>query len=204
MKRLFILTLFALCIVTSAKPATTKIKHSQPWHEGLVVLYSGDTIECKLKFTRKVSEGLLQVMKGKRIEILTVKDVAAFSYFDEEKKIVRKFITLSLMPDLSTRKHEIFIEYVYGNDKLSILNYKTLGFAPNTLQINPFRKKSVVNVRYLLNNDTGKVLPMSRENALELMDSEKQDVLSFIQAKGLRLKTVDDFISLLDYHKTLF
>jgi hypothetical protein len=204
MKRLLVtlpacILFFLLCANTSA----TANNNPHKWHSGTVVMLSGDTIRANVYFTRKVAEGLLQVRKGSQIRILTVKDVISFSYFDEDKKSERKFITVSLQPEQSTRSHEIFIELVYSNEQMAILNHKTLGFDNRKIQFNPFRKKVIVNNRYLLHNLSGKVLPMSKENALELMENEKKEILYYIQSNGVRLKTVEDFMALLDFHQLL-
>jgi hypothetical protein len=203
MKRLLIITLLGISSIFSYAGDKPSDKNLQSWHKGIVVFHSGDTIHCRLQFTRKVEEGLLQVMKGDQIGILTVKDVKAFSYFDEKKNQVRRFVTLSLMPELSTRNHEIFIEHLYSNARLSILNHRMLGFSAHAFQINPFRTKTVVNKQYLLDNATGTVLPMSKENILSLMKSEQKEILRYIQSNGIRLKSVADFKSLLDYHQSL-
>ncbi len=206
MKRLFVFLCACIifCLTTSFVFAgTAGDKHPHAWHSGTVVMFSGDTITGNLYFTRKVAEGLLQIRKGNRVRVLTVKDVISFSYFDEKHNTERKFITVSLQPDLSTRNHEIFIELVYANQKLAILNHKTLGFETKRFQFNPFRKKIIVNNRYLLDNQSGKVLPMSKENALELMEDERKEILYYIQSNGVRLKTLEDFMTLLDYHESL-
>ena len=203
MKRPFVFLLLCISFSAFSQSFPNPFKSNAPWYNGTVVLQTGDTIAGPLKFTRKVSEGLLQMKKGRQVKVLTVKDVLSFSYYDKKKKKTRRYLTLSLLPDLATRKHEIFIEYIYGNNKVSLLNYKVLGFSEQTLQINPFRTKTVVNRRYLLDNNTGKILPLTKENALELMDEEKREVMSYIHSSGMRLKTVEDYISLLDYHQSL-
>jgi hypothetical protein len=202
MKRLLpsLLALF-LSYVSFSHPI---LDRSPKWHEGFAVLNNGDTIRGQLQFTRKVSEGLLQVRKENKIEVLTVKDVTHFSFFDERTNSDRKFYTLSFQPESGKRPHEIFIEYIYGNRKVWIMNHKMLGFSKKVFQFNPFGKRTVVNQRYLLNHESGELLPMSKENALALMSGERREVLSFIQSNGLRLKTVDDFIALLDFQKSLF
>jgi hypothetical protein len=203
MKRLFVFTFICVSFSAFTQSLPNPFKKKAPWHNGTVVLHTGDTITGPVKFTRKVSEGLLQMKKGRQVKVLTVKDVLSFSYYDKKKKKTRKYLTLSLLPELATREHEIFIEYIYGNNKLSLLNYKALGFSDQALQINPFRTKTVVNKRYLLDNKTGKILPLTKENVLELMDEEKKEVMTYIHSSGMRLKTVEDYISLLDYHQSL-
>jgi hypothetical protein len=199
-----LLLLHIALVISCSCFSNVVVDKSPKWHEGFAVLNNGDTIRGLLQFTRKVSEGLLQVQKQNTVEVLTVKDVRYFSFFDEHTKSERKFYTLSFQPESGKRPHEIFIEYIYGNEKVWIMNHKMLGFSKKIFQFNPFGKRTVVNQRYLLNHESGELLPMSKENILSLMPVERREVLSYIQSNGLRLKTVEDFINLLDFQRTLF
>jgi hypothetical protein len=172
------------------------------WYQGTVVFHSGDTLKCKLRFTRMVSEGLLQVLDEDHVEVLTVKDVKTFSYFDSKQSKVRTFFTLPLMPELSTRAHEVFIEHLYSTHNFSILNYKCLGY-PEKLAAMPFRKKKVLNKQYLFDNNTGEILPMSKQNILLLMQDKKTNVVTYLNSNHIKLKSVSEFIQLLDYHQSL-
>ena len=201
MKRLLLLALLGFLFLTITYP--TYCKNRPEWHTGNVVFLSGDSLACQLKFTRKVSEGLLQILNGSSVRILTVKEVKSFSYYDEKQKRTRRFINVSLMPELSTRKHEIFIEDLYGNGVFSILNHRTIGYAENSIAINPFRKKTVVNHLYILDNSTGEVLPLSKENILAVMQTEKEQVTNYLEKSRTKLKSVSDYIALLEYHKSL-
>ena len=203
MKRLFVIFLLCISFSALAQSFPHPFKKKKPWHSGTVVFHNGDTLYGNLKFTRKVSEGLLQVRHGKQVKVFTVKDVLSFSYYDKKKNKTRRYLTLSMAPDLATREHEVFIEYIHGNNKFSLLNYKALGFSDQAVQINPFRTKTVVNKRYLLDNSTGKIVPLTKDNVLGLMDEERKEVMSYIHTSGMRLKTVEDYILLLDYHQSL-
>lgn len=177
-------------------------KQAKPWQKGEVVLHTGETFHCELRFNRFVTEGLLEIQKGSQVQMLTVKDVRAFSFFDERRHTTRTFYTLFLMPELSTREHEIFVEYVYGNKKFSILNHKTLALT-RKFQFNPFKRKAVVDQRYLLDNITGKIVPLSKENALTFMQEQQKEILTYLHDNGMRLKTVSEFINLLEFHQSL-
>ena len=203
MKRLLLFispTIFVMCTLLSASGL-----HKKPadFNEGIVVLHSGDTIRCELKFTRKVSEGLIQVFRNNRVEILTVKDVHAFSFTDKHKNAIRTFYNVTIMPEMSSRKHEVFLELVYGTSKMLILNHRTLGYADNAIQINPFRKKQVVDNQYLLDSRTRVALPLSRQNALAMMSENSKDIVPFIENNSLKFKEVEDFVRLLDFHQSL-
>jgi hypothetical protein len=196
-----------LCVLTVLifSHASGSGLHKRPtdFHNGIVVLHSGDTVKCKLKFTRKVAEGLIQVFSDDRIEILTVKQVRYFSFEDRQKKQVRTFYNISITPDLSTRRHEVFVELLYGGADILILNHKSLGFSDKAIQINPFRKKEVINRQYLFSKKTGIALPMSEENILAMMEEKKEEILPYLESSGLKLKSVADYIRLLDYHQSL-
>jgi hypothetical protein len=197
MQRFLLLISLILFVAT---PSSAKVK---PWSNGSVVLLSGDTLACQLRFTRKVKEGLLQILKEGKIEqILTVKQVRSFEYWDEAKKKTRYFNTLSLQPELSGKKHEVFMEVMYADQYFSIVNHRTLGYSDNTWQVNPFRKKQVVDNAYLLENATGSVLPLSKENLLK-MAGDKQAQLEIFLKKFRALKSLTDYMEVLEYHQAL-
>lgn len=203
MKRLLLCVLVCFSFLASAQQILNP-KDLSLWNRGIVVFHSGDTLQCEMHFTRKVAEGLLQVLNHDKIEILTVKDVTSFSYYDMRKNKQRTFYSFALRADLSSRTHEVFIEHIFGNREFSILNHKALGLSVQPIQFNPFKKKKcVVNKNYIFDNKSGRVLPMSKENVLELMAAEKTQVLSYLQTSGIRLKTLSDFIGLLNYHQSL-
>lgn len=173
------------------------------FYPGSVVLHSGDSIICKMRFTRKVAEGLLQIRNGDKVCILTVKDVRSFSFEDPEKKRRRSFVNVNLLPDLSTRRHEVFVEIIHGSGQISIVCHRTLGYAKGSLQINPFRKKQVVNRYYLYRQNSEETLPLTPENILQMLHDKRDKIAPYVQGGGIRLKTVCDYIDLLDYHLSL-
>src|SRR5687767_529540 len=86
------------------------------WTQGMVVLETNDTVACVLRYNQMVPEGLLQVKDGENILTLSVKDVKCFFFFDAAKNRYRKFFTLSV-PINREMQREMFLEYIYGNDK---------------------------------------------------------------------------------------
>ncbi len=177
------------------------IQLSQGWTSGFVVLETNDTIACSLRFNQMVSEGLLQVIDGNNVLTLSVKDVKAFLFFDSTKGRYRTFLTLSV-PLENAIIREIFMEYVYGNEIVSILNHKSVGFAHSYMEFSPLKQATPLNRQYLLDSATGQLLPLSKGNALSLLD-QKQKVSSFIQSNGLRFRKVSDYVKVFEYHQSL-
>lgn len=171
------------------------------WTTGMVILETNDTVTCSLRYNQMVPEGLLQVMDGDNVLTLSVKDVKAFSFYDERKSRYRKFFTLAVPLD-GKKKREMFMEYVYGNDRVSILNHKTMGLPHAYMEFTPFKQPVPVNKFYLLNCRNGQVLPVSEENALSLLE-KKQQVASFIKANDIRFRRLSDYVRIFEYDRSI-
>ena len=91
MKRLLLLV-FCFLMVAEAAQARKKPK----FEKGFVVLHSGDTVHCKLRFTRKVAQGLVQIATDTTQQMLTVKQVSSFSFYDDEKHTERMFYNVDI------------------------------------------------------------------------------------------------------------
>lgn len=178
-------------------------KKTSSWHRGTVVFLNGDSLRCIMKFTRKVPEGMLQIRRDNRIEILTVKDIRSFYFLDATKGKIRTFQNLAFVPVLSKRRHEVFIELIHDTRNFSILSHKTLGYSKRSIQLNPFRKKSVVTLFYLMDKRSSTLEPMSKEAAFQMMESKKEDIQKFLAGHPLKLRSLSDFILLVDFHDTL-
>jgi hypothetical protein len=172
------------------------------FNSGRVVLHNGDTLVCKLRFTRKVSEGLLQILSDDKVQILTVHQVYSFSFFDEKRNKERHFSTVYLKPELSSRSHEVFAEVLHENDAVAVINHRTMGYAKKW-EINPFRKKTANDNYYLLEKETHLVLPLSKENILAVMNEDRSDIQAFLENSTLKFRQVSDYITVLDYQQSL-
>lgn len=171
------------------------------WTQGIVVLETNDTVTCTLRYNQLVPEGLLQVLEGETILTLSVRDVKCFFFFDAAKDKYRKFFTLSVPIDGNISR-EMFLEYVYGNDKVSILNHKTMGLAHDYMEFTPFKQPVPVSRLYLLDSRSGKLLPISEENALSLLD-KKETVSAFIHDNGIRFRKLSDYVKVFEYEQSV-
>jgi hypothetical protein len=173
------------------------------WSRGTIVLQNGDTIQCDLRYSRMTPEGLLQVRDNENIITVTAKDAKAFSYFDEKKNAVRKFYAFTMLPDPTAPTREFFLECVYGNDHFSILNHRTIGYPYEYMEYSPFKRTAPVNKKYILDSRSGKLIPLSKENTLEVLQERKPEILSYIETNGLKFKSVTDYINVFEYHNSL-
>lgn len=179
----------------------TPLRFYPDWTPGIVVLETNDTVACTLRYSQMVPEGLLQVEDGDNILTLSVKDVRSFFYYDAHRNRYRKFFTLAVPLD-GRRTREMFLEYVYGNDRVSILNHKTMGLAHSYMEFTPFRQPVPVNKQYLLNCRTGELMPISEENALSLLE-KRQKVAHYIESNGIRFRRLSDYVRIFEYDRSL-
>ena len=171
------------------------------WTPGLVVLETNDTVACALRYNQMVPEGLLQVLDGENILTLSVKDVKCFFFFDSKKNRFRRFFTLSV-PLNGYMRREMFLEYVYGNDKVSILNHKTMGLAHAYMEFTPFKQPIPLSKQYLMNCLTGELFPISEENAISLLE-KKREVAGFIESHDIRFRKLSDYVKIFEYDRSL-
>jgi hypothetical protein len=177
------------------------VQYFPDWTPGLVVLETNDTVMCDLRFNQLVPEGLLQVLDGGNVLTLSVKDVKGFMFFDPRKNKYRKFFTLSV-PLNGLVSREIFLEYIYGNAHVSILNHKTMGLPHAYLEYTPLKQPVPLSKQYLLDCRTGKLMPISQENALSLL-SKKDQVAGFIEKNGIRFRKLSDYVKVFQYDESL-
>lgn len=171
------------------------------WTHGTVVLETNDTVTCDLRFNQMVPEGLLQVLDGDHVLTLSVKDVKCFYFFDARRDRYRKFFTLNI-PLNNRVNREMFVEYVYGNDRVTILNHKTMGLPYDYMEFTPFKQPIPLNRQYLLDVRSGTLLPVSRDNAMTLV-KRKEQVEEFIKQNDIRFRKLSDFVKVFEYDHAL-
>jgi hypothetical protein len=204
MRRLLLLPV--LLFLSASVLAQLSVKtdtYSLAWNRGMVVFPAGDTVHCNLRYNQAISNGILQVKEGDRIIALTAKDVATFCFYDSTREKERKF---SAMP-VSTAENadqKFFLEYIYDDERFSILNHRTIGLPYEYMNYSRFVSKPArISRKYILNMRTGEIMPLSKENTLRLMQSRKEEIMSFIEANRIRFKKTADYICVFRYHSSL-
>jgi hypothetical protein len=203
MKRLLVcITFFFLVISVSAQVKTAE-NFVLTWNSGYVVFNSGDTLKCKLRYNHAASIGMLQVLENDVAVTLTPADVKAFSFFDEERMKDRRFSSLPALEG-ETADKSFFMESLYSDQRFSIVNHRTRDVPYGYMNYTRLISKPVkMSKKYILDSSTGELLPLSRENALRLLDTRRDEVTGYIQSHRLKFKKTADYIHLFRYHSSL-
>lgn len=204
MKRLLIFLFFTtLFFPAKGQLASNSVaSFSATWHAGKVAFNSGDTLSCQLRFNNALPVGVLQINAAGTILTIAPEDVSSFAWYDEKRRRMRKYYSLTVTTDeFST--HRTFMECIYDDQEVSILNHKTLGLPYEYMNYTRFiSKPSRVNRRYIFQPSTGELLPMSRENALKVVE-DKTEVMSFIENHRIRFRSLEDYIDVFQYYANL-
>lgn len=170
----------------------------------MVVTAQGDTLQCRLKLTRKVSEGLLQITHdGVRSRILTVKEVRFFSYFDEKRKYTRVFHPVILQVEEAGKPHPVFTETIYSNERYAIVVHRTMGYSSENIQINPFRKKTVVDHLYKIDKIEKTSVLITAHDALNLLEQEAEAIRTALNQPSLKLRSLTDYLSVVSTNQKI-
>ena len=185
------------------------------WIEGKVTFKNGETQYGVLNYDATVSEGLLQVKNSQRILTYTVKDVESFSFFDDHTEQWRRFYAFPLYLVQGGVVRDFFMEVVYRGKQWSILRkkerwagslaYQKLSPESYVLQ-RPKAKLKYARyheICYLLNMETGEIEEMTKELFLTSLSSQAQKLKDYRKETRLRLHTIEDYITLLDYYHQL-
>lgn len=174
------------------------------WHDGKLVLESGDTIRGTIKYDL---QDLLQVKYGGRLETFTARKVVFFEIFDQSYKRYRNFYSLPYSPT-GGYKTPIFFE-VLTEGKITVLSREKVEYRTYS---SPFfyyggysSRLVLVNLYYLLKENgnieqfTGK-----RNDWYDLMGSRDNDVHEYAKENRLDLDKKYDLKRVIDYYNSSF
>jgi hypothetical protein len=193
----------ALCCCFSLTQAQSRFNYSLDWKNGSVVLETGDTVQCKVRYNNALPDGVVQVLDGENTLTFSVRDVKAFTFLDEEKNRHR-FFERVVMPNQDPDGKTFFCEVLYKNSTFRILKHRAIGVPYDHMNYTRFlRKHTIITERFIVHEPSGKMLTLSKEHAMQLLENKRDEISGFISDNGIRFKSVADYIKVLDFHASL-
>ena len=184
--------------------AQTRLQYSLDWKKGKVVFESGDTVQCMVRYNTSLPEGIVQVQDGDNTLSLSVKDLLGFQYHDDSRHRDRFFQRFVLSDGEHNEGKSYFCEVIFRNSTFSILKHRAVGVPYEHMNYTRFiRKHAIITERFIVHQPSGKMLSLSRENALSLMENKLPEINSFIEENSIRFKSVTDYIRVLNFHAGL-
>ena len=176
---------------------------SELWHDGKIVLISGDTLKGLVKYD--FQQNLVQyVVNNSKAEVYTSRKVLFFEIFDETVHRYRKFFVLPYN-NASNYKSPVFFELLEEGDitllSRDLLEYKTYnsGFYGGS-----YTRLTETYHYYLLKPD-GTIVDFkgNRNDLLSMMGEKSKMVEKYIRANRLDFDDKYDVARMVAYYNSL-
>jgi hypothetical protein len=174
------------------------------WHQGKVVLVSGDTLRGLVKYD--LQQDLIQFNdKKNKIEAYTARKVLYFEIFDVTVNAYRNFFALpfAATPGYNTM---VFFELL-EEGKLTLLVREALEYRTFS---SPYYfgsySRYVMIYRYFMMNNDGDITEFKGKRAelMALMSNKADQVDKYIRANRLKIEEKNDFMKVIAYYNSLF
>jgi hypothetical protein len=174
------------------------------WHEGKVVLESGDTIRGLIKYDLK---DLLQVRHAEQLESFSAQKISYFKILDQSCKCTRQFITLPFAK-VGQYKSPVLFEMI-SDGKITLLSRERVETRTATSGhiYNPPRIRRSLENDYFLLNDNDEIEPFSGKKEKDwnaLMREKTAEVNTFTKDNKLDFSKKYELQKIIDYYNSLF
>lgn len=199
MRRLFFLAFFLWGQTTAAQQYAFEL-----WHEGKIVLESGDTLKGQVKYDLQTD--LLQYEANKKFESFTARKVLFFEIFDQTVKTYRQFYSLPYSTT-AAYKAPVFFELL-AEGKMTLLSRERLEYRTyNTgFYFNSTYTRMVLVDRYYLLKENGEIEEFNgrKNDWLLLMGPKAEEVEKYAKANRFDFEKKVELSSIVMYYNSLF
>ena len=174
------------------------------WHDGKIVLLSGDTLKGPVKYD--LTQDLLQFSRGlNKTEAYSARKVLFFEIFDVTAKRYRQFFAL---PYESTPGYHapVFFELLTeGNLTLLAREGLEIRSYTNPYYYGSYSRQELV-YKYFFLDEKGNITEFkgNKNDLLDLMGKKSETVEKYIKVNRLKFEDKSDFARIVAYYNSLF
>jgi hypothetical protein len=173
------------------------------WHEGKIVLESGDTLRGQVKYD--LQQDLIQYKQGQSMaQALTARKVLYFEIFDSSIRKYRQFFSLPYATN-TNYKAPVFFELLTEGDLTLLcreaLEYRTYS---SPYMIGSYTRLVLVNSYFLL-KENGSIEPLEVKKAdlLNLMGKKSDKVENYMKDNRLKVDDKYDLVQIIKFYNNL-
>lgn len=194
----------ALMFLFFAFAAVAQQFPSDFWHEGKIVLESGDTLTGNVKYD--LQNDLLQFEKSNKLESFTARKVLFFEIFDKTVKRYRQFYSIPYA-GAGGYKAPIFFELL-SEGKMTLLCREALEYRnyPNSFYYYGSSSRLVLVNKFYFLTEKGTIEIFSgKKNDLIYMMGNKGDMVEkYIKTNKLKMDAKYGLADAVNYYNSLF
>lgn len=176
---------------------------SQLWHEGKVVLDTGDTLTGQIKYDLK--QDLIQYnVPNRRTDAFSARSVLFFEIFDETVRRYRQFFALPYS-NQTQYKTPVFFELL-AEGKLTLLARESLEFKTysSPYYVGSYSREVLVFHFYFLDNEGNiEEFKGSKTDLLNMMGRKSGDVEKYMKTNRLKIDDKYDFARIIAYYNSI-
>lgn len=175
------------------------------WHDGKIVLESGDTLTGQVKYD--LQQDVVQYIdKRGTVEVFTARKILMCEIFDKSVTQYRQFYALPYNTAAGYRTLVLF--ELVGEGKLTLLCRERLEMQTSSSPYyygGSFSRYELVN-KYFILKENGTIVDfnMRRVDFMELLGKHANDISDYMKENKLRLDDKQDVIRILAYYNSLF
>lgn len=181
--------------------ASAQVWPFELWHEGKLVLTSGDTLRGMLKYD--LQQDLVQyTLNNSAPEAFTARKVLFFEIYDTSVNRWRRFYALPYASSPGY-KTPVFFELL-EEGKMTLLAREFLEYRNSGSMY--IASRLVLSHKYFFMKENGDIEEFNggRGDLLDKMGKHSEKVEKFIRANRLRFEYKEDFTRIVDYYNSLF
>ncbi|MEK6781571.1 MAG: hypothetical protein AABY93_07680 [Bacteroidota bacterium] len=201
MKKKFILILF---FALDSWPILAQQFPFEYWHEGKIILDTGDTLKGTVKYD--MQNDLLQFQVANQNQSFSARKVLFFEIFDGSVKQYRQFYSLPYSVS-EGYKAPVFFELL-TEGKITLLCREALEYRNYSSSFYYFGTTSrlVLVYKYFLLQENGNITEFvgKKGDWLDVMDKRSDDVQRYAKANKLSFEDKYELVKIISYYNSFF
>ncbi len=174
------------------------------WHEGKIVLETGDTLKGAVKYD--MQSDLLQFQENEKNQSFTARKVLFYEIFDVTTKQYRQFYSLPYSVS-NGYKAPVFFELL-SEGKITLLCREALEYRSYSSSFYSFGSTTrlILVYKYFLLQDDGNIVDYvgKKNDWLDLMGKYSGDVQRYAKANKLSFDDKSELVKIVAYYNSLY
>ncbi len=174
------------------------------WHDGKLVLETGDTLKGKIKYD--INTDIIQLDQKGTLQSFTGRKIIFYEIYDATSGRYRQFYSIPFSPS-GGYKSPTFFELL-AEGKITLLVREALEYKNYTTGYYGYGSVSrlVLVNKYFIMDDKGRVEAFTgtKKDLMELMNKREDEVKKFIKVNKLNLDHKYDQARVFEYYNSLF
>ena len=192
-------------LIGSVWPTVAQQFAFEYWHEGRIVLDSGDTLKGTLKYDMQAD--LLQYQKDNKNQSFSARNALFFEIFDATIKQYRQFYSLPFSVSGGGYKVPVFFELM-AEGKLTLLCREALEYRTYSSSFYYYgtNTRLVMVYRYYLLQENGEIIQFTgkKDDWLDLMDKHADEVQHYAKQNKLAFDDKYELVRIITYYNSFF